>query len=1611
MSLRDKLNLMNPTLTPQHIGTLVPRRYQEEVFRRARQDNIIAALDTGSGKTFISLLLIKWIAAQETHENKVIIFLVPRVALVHQQGDYIAKHTSLRVIKLFGVLNLSDRDVWRQQFRNHDVFVMTAQIFLNILTHSLWSIDKVSLMVFDECHHARKNHPYNGILRECSQVKPVSKRPKIFGMTASPIWDPKNPVKSLELLEANMGAKVVGVIENYSELQDHSPRPIEIVVTYEPPPSNFDFPVPSIYTCIKVFEDDLRDFSDLSWCNTEGRYHVTLYSLGPYCASLFLHTELLHHMMRSEQSDWKTRHLQRWRESIHTSSDATIIQDILQGFSDFFPKDPQESISLSVPLSWCTPKVKALVEVLLSHYSGSFQSIIFVEQRQVAACLARLLPAIPELSGKIRSGHFVGEGVNSEGLSSSMGANIFNSLKAFRNGEINTLVTTAVAEEGLDFPACDLVVRFDSLQHMVGYIQSRGRARNRTSIFVMMVQENDVAQLARYKALKEGEPQVAAVYLSRAEDMDIEDESDEELTPSDLTGRERYVVPKTGAILNYDNAIGLLNRLCALIPTDAYTPAHKPIYSGDFAATLRLPSNLPLSPDHLVYHGPSRRTKKEAKRAVAFLAARRLRELDVLDEYLLPVPPVELEEQSSEDTEDNMSFSEVKVPVIMDVMVRDPWVMGHRLWIHEVAVNGCRVAGLVAGTRFSPGNMRCLSISVEIGVSYLVKFSDEDETHQRRAMEEYTKLGIHYRLTGAPIWSGLSVFLVPITSDGQPDFEAIDRLLINPRGSYDWSSVGEDNYDRLLVTVNIFAGRTYRLRRLRHDISPMSAPMPGSREAGSPSYRDYLAKRCKAGKVPVIPTDGPMVELVFLPRTCSAIYDLKNDNAVTFIVRDGGLFPVGCCRWLDLSFGVCQAFELLPAICHRLTDIYRSSCLRSVIGLPPIDGNLLAEALTLPSAHAGYNNQRLETLGDAVLQFCTTVHLFNCYPRRHEGQLTSMRRTVVCNRFLSARALSFGLETFLTNEAFMAGRWMHTLSENNDRCISAPVRYVKRDIPRRSLQDCVEAILGASFLTGGISTALRAGKALGLSFWGAETCYMLPKLQSGISFTSPYFVNLEDSLGYKFFDSQVLLEAVTHPSFSIDSGGRSYQRLEFLGDAILSLVVMEYLYARFVEAKSYPLSLFRAKLVCNTALAWVAVKRLELHKILLANSVNLNTAINQYVPVLEAASAEDIVETGWRYDPPKALSDVFESLIGAIFVDSAYNYEKTATVVLLVMEDLLGILNLNISEDPVSRLLTWAAGQGCRKVAFEKVPKIQGEQKVKGMTITVHDRVVAGPIFASSRRVARFEASNIAIEILKNETGKMSLGKLCTCKRKRKRTGKGNRISEELAEEQTVVKIFLAHLKSIFPAGASPNPWFLVAAVAFSASNRPEEVPRVLKYAIKDAQTEQEKTLIAKKVREGLIKAGLTSGYSRSINSLKALYDTVPELRPTDMTVLRNVNLSLQEYEKLGRETFAKLYGETAQGVQAMLDTIYPDMGWFSKTIGYGLMYGFTDILSNTETSYTLVASLISMDTAQQIIWHLANARRAGATVAEIRAVRDIAMEVGRETGIEWRNGVPEVDE
>ncbi|KAL4261341.1 Peroxisomal Targeting Signal 1 Protein [Pleurotus pulmonarius] len=237
-----------------------------------------------------------------------------------------------------------------------------------------------------------------------------------------------------------------------------------------------------------------------------------------------------------------------------------------------------------------------------------------------------------------------------------------------------------------------------------------------------------------------------------------------------------------------------------------------------------------------------------------------------------------------------------------------------------------------------------------------------------------------------------------------------------------------------------------------------------------------------------------------------------------------------------------------------------------------------------------------------------------------------------------------------------------------------------------------------------------------------------------------------------------------------------------------------------------------------------------------------------------------------------------------------------------------------------------------------------------------------------------------------------------------------------------VTSAILQQLKSLYPPNLNcvpcvssilGNPWYIVASVAFSASNRPDGVVSVFKFVADELAAQgashADHQLLFRKLQDALFKAALLSGFAKTINSLIALNKAAPEdLHDTEM--LRDRTTSLATLEEGGTQVFQNVYGETAEPTQSLLDHIYPDLGWFIRTIAYGLVYGHTPVLSPMETSFVIVASLIAGDTPLQMSWHLKGAQRQGASTEEARAVRAIAMESATLAGVSWRNGVPEVE-
>ena len=128
---------------------------------------------------------------------------------------------------------------------------------------------------------------------------------------------------------------------------------------------------------------------------------------------------------------------------------------------------------------------------------------------------------------------------------------------------------------------------------------------------------------------------------------------------------------------------------------------------------------------------------------------------------------------------------------------------------------------------------------------------------------------------------------------------------------------------------------------------------------------------------------------------------------------------------------------------------------------------------------------------------------------------------------------------------------------------------------------------------------------------------------------------LENRIGYKFRNPLLLAEALTHPSLTYVNREYSFnnQRLEFLGDAVLQLVITEFLFAEFHHLTEGELTKMRARLVSRSGLSRYA-KRLELGKYLMMGRG-------------EEAS-------GGR-TRASILADAFESLIGAMYLDGDVN--------------------------------------------------------------------------------------------------------------------------------------------------------------------------------------------------------------------------------------------------------------------------------------------------------------------------------------------------------------------
>ncbi|MFA6196086.1 MAG: ribonuclease III [Sulfurimonas sp.] len=218
---------------------------------------------------------------------------------------------------------------------------------------------------------------------------------------------------------------------------------------------------------------------------------------------------------------------------------------------------------------------------------------------------------------------------------------------------------------------------------------------------------------------------------------------------------------------------------------------------------------------------------------------------------------------------------------------------------------------------------------------------------------------------------------------------------------------------------------------------------------------------------------------------------------------------------------------------------------------------------------------------------------------------------------------------------------------------------------------------------------------------------------------------LEKTLNYSFKDKKLIIEALTHKSYKQPYDN---ERLEFLGDAVLDLIVGEYLFTKFLKSDEGKLSKIRASLVNEAGFDK------------LARSINLG----EYIFL---SNAEE--NNGGR-DKASLLSNAFEAIIGAIYLESGLKVANDIAI------DLIEKNHDDISLDSLFRDYKTSL-QELTQARFGITPEYnviasRGPDHKKEFELAV---VIEGKEYAravgKSKKIAQQEAAQMALELLKKE--------------------------------------------------------------------------------------------------------------------------------------------------------------------------------------------------------------------------------------------------------------------
>ncbi|KOM32927.1 hypothetical protein LR48_Vigan01g248300 [Vigna angularis] len=455
------------------------------------------------------------------------------------------------------------------------------------------------------------------------------------------------------------------------------------------------------------------------------------------------------------------------------------------------------------------------------------------------------------------------------------------------------------------------------------------------------------------------------------------------------------------------------------------------------------------------------------------------------------------------------------------------------------------------------------------------------------------------------------------------------------------------------------------------------------KESGTSSYADDLIEKFSIHlKYP----KQPLLHVKPLPNLHNLLHNRKREDAEPQELDEYLIYlPPELCELKIIGFSkdIGSSISLLPSIMHRLGNLLVAIELKQLLSFSfpeaaEVSALRVLEALTTEKCQERFSLERLEVLGDAFLKFVVARHFFLVHDSFHEGDLTKRRSNAVNNSNLLKLAIGRNLQIYICDQIFDPSQFYalgrpcpRICCKETEESIHFCANSVKEQgkvtenrcnknhhwLHKKTVADVVEALVGAFLVDSGFKAAVAFLTWIGIQV-GFEALQVVDiciasagyfPLSSDVDIPS-----LESKLGHQFLHKGLLLQAFVHPSYN-KLGGGCYQRLEFLGDAVLDYLIASYLFSAYPKLKPGQLTDLRSLSVNNKAFACVAVDR-SFDKYLLCDSNGLSEAIKKYVDYVRSPSTDSGIKEGPKC--PKALGDVVESCVGAILLDTGFNLNK-----------------------------------------------------------------------------------------------------------------------------------------------------------------------------------------------------------------------------------------------------------------------------------------------------------------------------------------------------------------